>query len=139
MLTTAPLEKRDTNARRLRLVLATNATTSGLGGLAALCAGGPVDSLLGTDDTAWVRVVGAGLVVFSAIVALVARSTSARLTPASLMVSAGDAAWVVATAVTIVLGWYSTLGAIVMATVGVAVGSFGVAQSVLARRLRSDD
>ena len=55
------------------------------------------------------------------------------------MVSAGDAAWVVGTSVTIVIGWYSTPGAIVMATVGVAVGAFGVAQTVFARRLGSDD
>jgi hypothetical protein len=123
---------------RLRTVLLTNATTSGAGGLAALIAGGPVDSLLGTDATGWVRVAGAGLVVFAVFVALVARASTATLRRETPVISLGDAAWVVGSAVTIALGWYSTGGAVVMAAVGAMVGGFGITQVVLARRLSSD-
>jgi hypothetical protein len=136
MLTTA---LRETNEARLRLVLATNATTSGLGGLAAVVAAGTVDSALGTDSIMWVRIVGAGLVLFAALVLWTARSTTRRVVIGAPVISVGDVSWVVGTIVTIVLGWYSTVGAIVMAVVGVAVGSFGVAQAVLAGRIRSDD
>jgi hypothetical protein len=122
---------------RLRTVLLTNATTSGAGGLAALIAAGPVDSLLGTDATGWVRVAGGGLVVFAVLVALVARASTATLRRETPVISLGDAAWVVGSAVTIALGWYSTGGAVVMAVVAAMVGGFGVTQAVLARRLRS--
>lgn len=136
MLTTA---LPDTNEARLRVVLTMNATTSGLGGLAAVIAAGTVDSMLGTDDTSWVRIVGAGLMLFAGLVLMTARSTTRRLVAGAPAISVGDVSWVVGTIVTIVLGWYSTVGTIVMAVVGVAVGSFGVAQAVLARRIGSDD
>lgn len=129
----------DPTESRLRRVLTTNATTSGLGGLAAVVAGGPVGSLLGTDSTTWVRLVGAGLVAFAVFVALVARAPVSRLAREVPAISAGDMAWVVGTAVTIALGWYSTRGAVVMGLVGAMVGTFGVAQLVLARHLQSDD
>jgi hypothetical protein len=87
----------------------------------------------------WVRIVGAGLVLFAALVLWTARSTTRRVVIGAPVISVGDVSWVVGTIVTIVLGWYSTVGAIVMAVVGVAVGSFGVAQAVLAGRIRSDD
>lgn len=124
---------------RLRLVLTTNAVTSGLGGLAALALGGPVDSVLGTDAVGWVRVVGAGLVAFAAFVAFVSRSRRARLVREVPIISAGDLAWVAGTMVTIALGWYSASGNVVMGAVAAMVGAFGLTQAVLVRRLRSDD
>ena len=123
---------------RLRAVLLTNATTSGAGGLAALIAGGPVDSLLGTDAVGWVRAVGGGLVAFAVLVALAARGSTATVRREAPVISLGDAAWVVGSVVTIALGWYSTGGAVLMAVVAAMVGGFGVAQAVLARRLHSD-
>ena len=123
---------------RLRFVLATNATTSGLGGVAAVALGGPVDSLLGTGAVGVVRLVGAGLVLFAAFLAFVARSPRSRLVREVPMISAGDLAWVAGTAVTIALGWYSRTGTAVMGAVAAMVGAFGVTQAVLVRRLRSD-
>lgn len=139
MLTdTRPHTSAHTEAR-LRLVLATNAATSGLGGLAALAVGGPVDSLLGTDGTGWVRLVGAALLAFAAFVLWVSRSSTGRLGKETPLISLGDICWVVGTIVSITLGWYSAAGAVVMGLVGAMVGTFGVTQLVLARRLRSDD
>ena len=126
-----------TNEARLRLVLTTNAATSGLGGLAAATAPVTVDSVLGTDATMWVRAVGVGLVVFAGLVLWAARSR--RVVAVAPAISVGDLSWVIGTIITIALGWYSTVGVAVMAGVGVAVGSFGIAQAVLARRIRSDD
>lgn len=139
MLTATSSTPLDTSEPRLRLVLTTNATTSGLGGFAALALGGPVDTVLGTDSAGWVRIVGAGLVVFAAFVAWVARSDRPRLIRETPAISAGDIAWVVGTIATIGLGWYSLRGAVVMGLVGATVGSFGLAQALLVRRLRSDD
>jgi uncharacterized membrane protein YbjE (DUF340 family) len=54
-------------------------------------------------------------------------------------ISAGDAAWVFGTIVTVTLGWYSTSGVVVMGLVGTMVATFGTMQAILVRRLRSDD
>jgi hypothetical protein len=122
--------------RMLRSVLATNATTSFLGGLVALVAGPWLDEvLLGTGHPGWVRLVGGGLVLFAAGVAAVARSSTDTLPRAAQAVSVADAAWVAFTLVTIVAGWYSTSGAVAMAVVAVMVAVFGVEQAVLGRRL----
>lgn len=119
----------------LRRVLALNATTSGLGGLTAIILGGPIGDLLGVDRTGWIRLVGAGLVAFSAFVLVTARSSTRVLRAETPVISAGDAAWGVGTVVTITFGWYSATGAMVMAVVGAAVGALGVTQMVLVRRL----
>lgn len=131
------LTRPDTDETDLRRILLTNASTSGAGGAAALLFGGPVDALLGTDNSPWVRVVGAGLVAFALFVALTARATTSRLVAETPWISVGDLAWVGGTVLTIGLGWYSAAGAVVMAIVGAMVGSFGVAQATLVRRVRS--
>jgi hypothetical protein len=101
--------------------------------------GGPVDSLLGTDATAWVRVVGDGLVVFALFVTLVANGSARTLRRETPAISIGDVAWVIGSVVTIALGWYSTGGAVVMGLVAAMVGGFGLTQLVLGQRLGSDD
>jgi hypothetical protein len=119
----------------LRLVLRTNATTSGLGGLSALVAGGPVDDLLGTGQVGLVRLVGAGLVLFALGVLVVSRLDRGGLIRHVPGISLGDATWVVGSVVAIGLGWFSTGGAVIMAAVAVMVGVFGIEQAVLVRRL----
>ena len=140
MLTSATLPRRsDSTESALRRVLLTNATTSGLGGLAAVVAGGPVADLLGVDRVGWVRVTGAGLVAFAAFVTWIARSPRTLLAKEAPVISVGDVTWVAGTVVTIALGWYSRAGAIVMGVVGAMVGAFAATQAVLARRLCADD
>jgi hypothetical protein len=123
----------------LRLVLRTNATTSGLGGLAALTAGGPVDDLLGTGQVGLVRLVGAGLALFAIGVAIVSRFDRRGLLRHVPGISVGDASWVAGTIVAITLGWFSTGGAITMAVIAVMVGVFGIEQALLVRRLATGD
>lgn len=122
--------------RMLRAVLATNATTSALGGLVAAVAGTWLDDeLLGTGHPGWVRLAGAGLIVFGIAVALVSRSATGALPDRARLVSVADAGWVVFTIVTILAGWYSTTGAVLMAVVAAMVTVFGVEQLLFARRL----
>lgn len=138
LIDTAPAQRSGAESR-LRTVLAANATTSGTGGLAAAVLAGQVDELLGTGHVPWVRLVGAGLVAFAAFVAWTASAPRARMIRDTPAISIGDAAWVFGTAVTVALGWYSAIGAVVMGLVAAMVATFGVLQLRLTRRLRSDD
>ena len=123
---------------RLRLVLAANATTSALGGLAALAAGDRVDRWLGTGHPGWVRVIGVGLVGFAVCVAALSRANAEELRRWTPEVSLADAGWVVGSVATIIAGWYSTGGAVVIAILAAGVGGFAVAQTRLGPR-SSDD
>jgi hypothetical protein len=113
---------------QLRLVLTANATTSGLAGLTTLVAGERIDEWLGTGRPVWVRVVGAGLVVFGLAVITLSRSSERHLRRWVPVVSLADLAWVAASVATIVAGWYSTSGAVVIGVVAAIVGTFAVTQ-----------
>lgn len=119
----------------LRLVLRTNATTSGLGGLVAAVAPGPVDEILGTGQQGWVQLVGIGLVAFAALVVVTSRLDREQLVRAVPAISLGDGSWVVGTVLATALGWFSTGGAVVMGLVGLMVGVFGIEQALLVRGL----
>ena len=124
---------------RLRIVLGTNATTSGLGGFVAAVAPGPVDDVLGTGQEGWVRLVGLGLVAFAVLVAVTSRLDRERLLWAVPGISLGDGSWVIGTVIAIALGWFSTSGAVVMGVIGLMVGVFGVEQALLVRSLTTRD
>ena len=120
---------------RLRLLLRTNATTSGIGGVIAAAAPGPLDDLLGTGQPGWVRLVGIGLVLFAAVVIATARLDVGRMRNVVPAISAGDISWVVGSVAAIALGWFSTGGAVIIGVVALMVGTFGAMQLVLLRRL----
>ena len=117
----------------LRTVLRMNATTSALGGLAAAIAPGQVDRLLETGQTTWVRLVGIGLLGFAAWVWVVSRRDAATIRERAREISIADASWVLGSIVTIVLGWYSAAGNVVIGLVATIVGAFGTAQFALSR------
>jgi hypothetical protein len=119
----------------LRVVLRTNATTSGLGGFVAAVAPGFVDDILGTGQQGWVRLVGIGLVAFAALVVVTSRLDREQLVRLVPGISLGDGSWVFGTIIAIGLGWFSTSGAVVMGVVGLMVGMFGVEQALLVRSL----
>lgn len=121
----------------LRIVLRTNAITSGFGGLVAAIAPGPLGDLLGTGQDRWIRLVGIGLVAFAAVVVVASRLDRDALVRVVPAISVGDGSWVVGTLLAFSLGWFSTGGAVVMSLVGVMVGVFGVEQAVLNRRISS--
>jgi hypothetical protein len=118
----------DPAERRLRTVLGLNATSSLIGGLVALLAAGWTADTLGVDTTGWVRLIGAGLVVFALDVGLLARTSTATLRRWTPAVSAGDAAWVVATVVLLALGAFSGAGVVIAVALGLAVADFGLLQ-----------
>ena len=136
-LTAIPSTRRpnSTDERRLRLVLRSNALTSGLGGLVAVAAPGWLDELLGTGHPGWVRLVGAGLVAFAGVVALVSRASTPLLVRFAPMISVADALWAAGTILTIAAGWYSNGGAVLMALVAAMVTGFSIAQATLSKRL----
>jgi hypothetical protein len=116
------------STQRLRNVLRLNGATSMLGGLIAAVAPQTLDGLLGTGHPAWVRLVGLGLSLYALELLVLAGGrarTLARWTPAVVV---ADAAWVAATGVGIVAGWFSFPGAITMALVGGTVGAFALRQ-----------
>jgi len=115
-------------ATRLRNLLRINALFSTATGLAAVAGGGPVADLLGVDQVWVVRALGAGLVLFAGVVFVVSGLRMSLLRPASLAVSVGDLGWVAATLATFALGWLSPAGVAVMASTGVIVLGFGIAQ-----------
>ncbi|MCP3855220.1 MAG: hypothetical protein GY698_10865 [Actinomycetia bacterium] len=123
-----------TPERRLRLVLAANATTSVGFGLVGAFATNPVAEHLGVDPVRVVRLVSIGLVLFGLDVALTARTSTERLTVGALLVSLADWVWVAATVVVLTLGLLSTEGAVIMGLIGLGVAGFAVLQLLLRRR-----
>lgn len=122
-------------ARRLRAVLAVNATTSFACGVAGLVAAPYWSDTLGIDSTAWIRIVSAGLVLFAVDVALVAARAKAWLPGASLAISVGDLAWVAATGVALATVGFTTTGWILATVIGVGVLDFALLQLWFRRQL----
>ncbi|WP_420453175.1 hypothetical protein [Ilumatobacter sp.] len=122
-------------AGRLRRILAVDALTSGLSGLAMAVAAGGVDDLLGTGRPGWVRGVGVGFVVFAAGVAWVARADESSLRRLSLDVVMANVAFVVAMVVGLALGWFSGVGIAIAVAVAVHVDVLAVQQWRERRRL----
>jgi hypothetical protein len=125
-----------TAAQSLRNTLRLNAVTSMSGGLVSAIAGGWTAKLLGTEHTGLVRLVGVGLIVFAAHVAVVGGARFSRLLRWAPVVSVADGLWVAATAATIAAGLFSTSGALLMAAVGAMVSWFGLRQLRSWMRLR---
>lgn len=123
-------------AATLRLVLRANATTSLAGGLLAAAAPGAVDDVLDTGHPGWVRLVGIGLVLFAAWVAFTSTRPPRPLLRETYAIIAGDVSWVVASAATVALGWYSAGGVVLVAAVAVMVATWATLQTVHARRVR---
>lgn len=124
-------------ATSLRIVLMTNALSSGAVGVVALVAPGTVDELLGTGRDGWIRLIGGvGFLVFAVAVFELARApitTRARWAP---LVSTFDTAYVIGTILAIVAGWFSTTGNWVMALTALLVTDFAIGQVWFARRVR---
>ncbi|MEL7157690.1 MAG: hypothetical protein AAFN30_13960 [Actinomycetota bacterium] len=113
---------------RLRLVLRLNALTSFLGGALAVIAAPWVSETLGIDHVTATRLVGVGLIGFALHVGWTSTRSERRLLAETRLISAGDAAWVLATVVVVALGLLTTWGVVVAAAVGLAVADFGLAQ-----------
>lgn len=121
--------------RLLPLVLEANAATSLAAGAVGLAAGRWSANRLGLDDTTWVRLVGAGLILFALAVAAASRLRGPALARAARLISAADAAWVIGTVAVVATGVLSTSGVVIALVMGVGVLDLGLAQLWLAGRL----
>ena len=121
--------------RRSRTLLRADALLCGASGIVAALAAGPVADLLGPHvSSTVVRVVGIALVVYALDLALVSRAAERWQRPAGLVAGLGNVAWLLATAVLVVAGAFSTSGAVVAVALAAVVGELGVLQLRAARR-----
>jgi len=123
-------------ANRLRRVLRANAVNSFAAGLLLAVAPTRIDQLLDTGHPGWIRVVGVALLPFAALCAWLSSApidTLRRLTP---LIVAGDVAWVVASVATVLLGWYSGGGVVVVLAMAAVVDLFALLQWSAWRKLR---
>ncbi len=137
-ITSTPLagEPADHCQPKLRRVLRLNAANCVVSGTALTVAAGPIDNLLDTGHPGWVRLVGIGLLPFAAICWWAAAGPLQRLRSVTPLIIAGDVTWVVASVVTVLLGWYSGGGIVAVLAMAVVVDVFAVLQFVGWRKLR---
>jgi hypothetical protein len=117
-----------TPVRRLRRVLRTDSVVSFTSGLLLALAPTRVDDLLATGHPGWIRLVGIGFLLFAADVFLLSRADDERLRRWTPAVIAANTAYVVASVVTVLLGWYSAAGAVAVLAAAVMVDTLAVLQ-----------
>lgn len=133
----APSAEESHCAARLRVVLRLNACNSVVfGGLLAAIPTA-IDRLLDTGHPGWIRLVGLALLPFAAFCAWLSTTPLVTLRTLTPAVIAGDAAWVIASAITSVVGWYSGGGVVAVLAMAVVVDLFAFLQWTGWRRLRS--
>jgi hypothetical protein len=115
-------------ARNLRRVLAVNATSSGVAGLAGLVAASWWAETLGIDRVGWVQVVSVAFIVFAVDVGLVAARATRSLRTAALAVSICDISYVIATVVVLATVDLTTAGAVIAVAMGLLVVDFAALQ-----------
>jgi hypothetical protein len=120
--------------RNLRRVLAVNAASSGAAAVAGAALAGPIGRLLDVP-TAAVLVVAAALVPWVVAVAELARAEDQALRRDTPGVVAGDAAWVLGTAVLLVGGIVDRSGWWLLIPMAAAVAELGATQWMLWRTL----
>lgn len=110
----------------LQRALTANAAFSALTGLAALTFAGRLSGALGPPDWS-LRALGAGLLIFAA---LVARESMAPGRSGTIPIIAADLAWVVSATIVLVSApsWLADTGRITLATVSLVVAAVAVAQ-----------
>jgi hypothetical protein len=124
-----------TRTSSLRALLRVDAALCAGTGLLAAVASTAVADLLGPDVSATaVRVVGVALVVYAVDLALVSRASTSWLRRVALAAGIGNLAWELATVVLVVLGAFSTAGAVVALVLAAVVGGLGVLQLRALRR-----
>ena len=120
--------------RNLRRVLTADAASSVGAAIGGLVLAGPVARLLDVSTPAVVAV-AAGLVPWAVALALLARSGRDALLQATPWIVAGNALWVVASAVLLAGGVVDRSGWWLVVPMAVAVGQLGLTQAVLCRSL----
>ena len=122
-------------ATKLRNLLRLNSEFSLVTGAFGLLAAGPVAEFLGVDQVWIVRLLGAGLLGFAAVVFAVSGTKTSVLNRWGQIISLNDLGWVAGTIAVIGLGWLSTRGAIAMGLIGLVVLELGISQMRARRRV----
>lgn len=112
-----------------------NAVFSGLCGLAMAASSGWLGRQIDLPRS-FVVVLGGSLVIWSAILVVLAVQPAQRLVRASMLVATGDAAWVIGTVALIVLLDPTATGTTFATAAAAVVGGFTVAGLVLGARAR---
>ncbi len=115
-------------ATSLRNAFRLNGEFSGMTGLIATVAAGPVADLLGIDQVWLIRGLGISLLGFSALLFFLAGQRNSEVRVMAAPISLADLGWVAGTVAIVALGWLSTVGAIVMGVVALVVLGFAIAQ-----------
>lgn len=115
-------------ANRLRRVLRANAVNSFAAGLLLAFAPTRFDELLDTGHPGWIRVVGVALLPFAGLCAWLSSAPIGALRGLTPLIVAGDVTWVVASVVTVLLGWYSGGGAVAVLAMAAVVDLFALLQ-----------
>ena len=138
-ITTTPIDRAHQQhcEPKLRRVLRLNAASCIVSGGALALAAEPIDELLGTGHPGWVQLVGVGLLPFAALCLWVAAGPVQRLRRVTPFIVAGDVDWVIASVVTVLLGWYSGGGIVAILAMAAVVDTFAVLQFVGWRSLRT--
>lgn len=87
-----------------------------------------IDDILDTGHPGWIRIVGLGLLPFAAAVAWLSTSSHDALRRQTPGIIAGDVGWVLASLVTIALGWYAADGTMLVAAIATVIELWAVAQ-----------
>ncbi len=134
MTTTAITALRRLDLTALPTALRLDAVVTAANGAAYLAAAGPLSDLLGLDATL-LRVVGAGLLAFAAIVWLVA-SARRMARPAPMTIIGLNAAWAIGSIAAVLadLGTPTTAGAVWMIAQALVVAGFAELQLTGLRR-----
>jgi hypothetical protein len=119
----------------LRTVLRLNALNSLVFGALLTAIPHRIDELLDTGHPGWVRLVGLGLLPFAALCAWLSTASLHQLRRMTPQIVAGDMAWVVASVVTVLLGWYSGGGVVAVLAMAAVVDAFALLQWSAWRRL----
>lgn len=109
-------------------MLRLNATSSAVSGLALAAVPGAFADVLDVGRPGWVPIVGLALLPFAAGVGWLSSRGVHRLRSFTPAIVAGDAGWVVASAITVTLGWYSGVGIALVVAMAAVVGAFGLLQ-----------
>ncbi len=115
-------------SERLRLLLRLNALNSFVCGLVLLVGAERFADWLGTGHPGWIRVVGAGLLPFAALLVWTAAGDVERLRSETPMIVAGDVGWVIASVITLALGWFSGAGVALVIAMALVVDAFALLQ-----------
>lgn len=115
-------------------MLRTNAVFSLVGGVVALVAFAPVDTMLGTGSRVVVAACGVGLIAFAVFVADVAASSPGSARRRAVVVSIADGMWCAGTAVLLAAVDVTGAGVVLLVAIALVVAAFGLIQVVLVRR-----